>query len=185
MPRTGPLWMRFMRCCEHRQQSQLSIVAKLRACTAARPAGPVERRLRGEGGGAKRAAACPHRGEASDLVPEALRLDDRHLLAHALVGVEIQRQPVVILLDDDPAGLLYRLRANAPLHAWELKGLSDVPSSATLASLLLASLHEQMCRRVRRRCQAHHAGWGRRTLRSAGRRRGCFPAHARDGRPRA
>lgn len=44
-----------------------------------------------------------HRGEASNLVAQALGLDDRHLLADALVGVEVQSQPLVVLLNDDPA----------------------------------------------------------------------------------
>lgn len=45
-----------------------------------------------------------HSGEAGNLVAQALGLDDRHLLADALVGVEVQRQALVVLLDDDPAG---------------------------------------------------------------------------------
>ena len=47
-------------------------------------------------------AAKTHSGEAGNLVAQALGLDDGHLLADALVGVKVQCQALVVLLDDDP-----------------------------------------------------------------------------------
>jgi hypothetical protein len=54
--------------------------------------------------------------EAGHLVAEALRRQDRHLLQHLLVRVEVQGHPRVVLLDHLPRRLLHRLRAHAP-HA--------------------------------------------------------------------
>jgi hypothetical protein len=53
------------------------------------------------------------RGEPGDLVPQTLRLNDGNLLRNALVGVKVERKTVVILLDDDPGGLLDGLGTNA------------------------------------------------------------------------
>lgn len=41
-----------------------------------------------------------------DLVAQRLAGDDGDLLAHPLVGVEVTAQAGVVLLDDDPGGLL-------------------------------------------------------------------------------
>ena len=57
-----------------------------------------------------------YRGEACNLVAEALALNDSNLLAHALVGGEVHRQPAIILLDDDPGGLLDGLGAHTTLQ---------------------------------------------------------------------
>lgn len=51
-----------------------------------------------------------------DLVAELLAGDDGDLLAHALVGVEVVAQPGVVLLDDDPSGLLHRLGPDSTLQ---------------------------------------------------------------------
>ncbi len=58
--------------------------AKLRAITAAAAAAPAA-----------------HRGEAGNLVAQALGLNDGDLLAHALVGVEVRGQATIVLLNDD------------------------------------------------------------------------------------
>jgi len=50
-----------------------------------------------------------------NLVAQGLGGDDGHLLADALVGVEVQRQASVVLLDDDLSGLLHRLGSYATL----------------------------------------------------------------------
>lgn len=51
-----------------------------------------------------------------NLVAQGLGRDDGHLLADALVGVEVHGQSSVVLLDDDLGGLLDSLRTNATLH---------------------------------------------------------------------
>jgi len=51
--------------------------------------------------------------KAGDLVPQALRGDQRHLRADPLVGVEVERQTRVVLLDNHARGLLHGLRADA------------------------------------------------------------------------
>jgi hypothetical protein len=69
----------------------------------------------------------PYRGEAGDLVAQALRGDDGHLLSHALVGGEVQCQTRVVLLDDLARGLLHRLGTNATLKTAATPGfLSSV-----------------------------------------------------------
>jgi hypothetical protein len=54
-----------------------------------------------------------YRGEACDFVSQSLGLDDGHFLGDPLVGVKIQSETVVVLLDDDPRGLLHSLGADA------------------------------------------------------------------------
>jgi len=54
--------------------------------------------------------------EPGDLVPHLLGGDDGHLASHALVGVEVQSQLRVVLLDDDTRGLLYGLSTDT---LWE------------------------------------------------------------------
>lgn len=51
-----------------------------------------------------------------DLVAELLAGDDGDLLTHALVGVEVVAQAGVVLLDDDPSGLLHRLGPDSTLQ---------------------------------------------------------------------
>jgi|TARA_B100001741_G_C16197385_1_gene434268 hypothetical protein len=46
-----------------------------------------------------------HRGETGDLVAKALGGDDGDILGDALVGVEVERQARVVLLDDDAGRL--------------------------------------------------------------------------------
>jgi len=59
--------------------------------------------------------AKTYRHKAGNLVPQALGWDDSNLIADALVGLEVERQPRVVLLDDYPGALLHRLRADATL----------------------------------------------------------------------
>ena len=51
--------------------------------------------------------------EAGDLVPQRFAGDESDLLDDPLVGVEIEVQSGVVLLDDDPSGLLHGLGTNA------------------------------------------------------------------------
>ncbi len=55
-------------------------------------------------------------GSPGDLVAQLLAGDDGDLLAHALVRVEVAAQPGVVLLNDDPGGLLHRLGPDAALR---------------------------------------------------------------------
>lgn len=104
MPRTGPRWMRFMRCCGAGGEAHGSVHGACGAspmwaaggwcavcCAAGLPCCSF---------------ASAHGGEASNLVAQALGLDDGDFRAHALVRVKVQGQAVVVLLDDDlqPAG---------------------------------------------------------------------------------
>lgn len=50
-----------------------------------------------------------------DFVTQRLGGDDGHLLADTLVGVEVQAQSSVVLLDDDLGGLLDGLCPNTTL----------------------------------------------------------------------
>lgn len=50
-----------------------------------------------------------------DFVAERLAGDDGDLLAQPLVGVEVIAQTGVVLLNDDPGGLLYRLGPDSTL----------------------------------------------------------------------
>ena len=52
----------------------------------------------------------------SDLVAQFLAGDDGDLLAHPLVGVEIQSQPGIVFLDDDPSGLFHGLCPDTRLY---------------------------------------------------------------------
>lgn len=54
-----------------------------------------------------------------NLVAQGLGRNDGHLLADALVGVEVHGQSSVVLLDDNLGGLLDSLRTNATLHKKE------------------------------------------------------------------
>lgn len=60
----------------------------------------------------------------SNLVAQRLAGDDGDLLAHPFVGVEVTAQAGVILLDDDPGGLLHclgpdsSLRRNQAISMW-------------------------------------------------------------------
>ena len=58
-------------------------------------------------------------GVAGNLVAEALGGDDGHLAANLLVGLEVQRQARVILLDEDAGCSLHGFRADAALHGGE------------------------------------------------------------------
>jgi hypothetical protein len=51
--------------------------------------------------------------EPRDLVAHALGGDDGHLAGHTLVGVEVQRQTRVVLLDDNASALLNSLGTNS------------------------------------------------------------------------
>ena len=51
--------------------------------------------------------------EASNLVPRGLVRDESHFFDDPLVDVEVQGQLGVVLLDDDPGGLLDSLGADA------------------------------------------------------------------------
>jgi hypothetical protein len=62
-------------------------------------------------------APAAHRDVTSNLVAQPLGGDDGHLLAHALVGLEVDRQAHVVLLYDDAGGPLGRLGADASLRA--------------------------------------------------------------------
>lgn len=48
----------------------------------------------------------------SDLVPHTLGWDDSHLVANALVCVEVHSKPRVVLFDDGPGRLLHGLRTD-------------------------------------------------------------------------
>lgn len=66
--------------------------------------------------GATLDAAHKVRGEAGNLVAEALRGHDGNLIDHLLVGVEVHRiEARVVLLDEDARGALGRLSADATL----------------------------------------------------------------------
>lgn len=56
-----------------------------------------------------------HRGEAGNLVPQTLRLDDGDLLHHTLVGVEVLGQATVVLFDDNTGSLLHGLSSDTSL----------------------------------------------------------------------
>lgn len=82
-------------------------------------------------------------GEARDLVAKPLGLDDCHLLADALVGVEIKGQAVVVLLDDDTRSLLDCLGADATLQKDNMSCLKrgwDIMKRAVEAKARLMSL---------------------------------------------
>ena len=56
-------------------------------------------------------------GEARNLVAEALRGHNGHLVDHLLVGVEVHRVKArVVLLDEDTSSALGSLRADATLQ---------------------------------------------------------------------
>lgn len=110
MPRTGPRWMRFIKCCveRDRQERESVSVSKWLALMQAdtthtraqlhNPATPASLRPPRPPQAPQPAA---HRGEAGNLVAQALGLDDGDLLAHTVVGGEVLGQAVVVLLDDD------------------------------------------------------------------------------------
>ena len=50
-----------------------------------------------------------------NLVAELLAWDDGHILAHSLVGVKVQAETSVVLLDERLRGLLNGLGSNASL----------------------------------------------------------------------
>ena len=50
-----------------------------------------------------------------DLVAQLLAGDDGYLLTYPLVDVEVTAQPGVVLLNDDPGGLFYRLGPDSSL----------------------------------------------------------------------
>jgi hypothetical protein len=52
----------------------------------------------------------------SNLVPQRFARDNGNLFTDPLVGVEVQRQSSVVLLDDQLGGLLDGFRTNATLH---------------------------------------------------------------------
>jgi len=51
--------------------------------------------------------------KSGDLIPQWLGGDKGHFFDDPLVGVEVQRQLGVVLLDDDPGGLLDGLGSNS------------------------------------------------------------------------
>ena len=51
--------------------------------------------------------------ESGNLIPQRLGGDESHFLDDALVGVEVQGELRVVLLNDDPGGLLDGLGADA------------------------------------------------------------------------
>lgn len=51
-----------------------------------------------------------------DLISQSFAWNDGYLLTYSLVGVEVVREPRVILLNNDPRSLLHRLRAYATLR---------------------------------------------------------------------
>ena len=53
----------------------------------------------------KPSGECTHSGETGDLVAKALGWDDGDILGDALVGVEVEGQARVVLLDDDAGRL--------------------------------------------------------------------------------
>ncbi len=57
----------------------------------------------------------PHQvsDESGNLVPQRLGGDESHFLDDTLVGVEVQGELGVVLLNDDPGGLLNGLGADA------------------------------------------------------------------------
>lgn len=57
-----------------------------------------------------------YRGEACDLVAQPLGLDDSNLLAYSLVGVEVECEAAVVLLNDDTRSLLHGLCAHTTLR---------------------------------------------------------------------
>lgn len=67
--------------------------------------------------------------KACDLVTHTLRRNDRDLIAHTLVRVEVQGQTRVVLLDDGSRRLLHCLRADT-LHKGNDQG-SKHPSRQT------------------------------------------------------
>ena len=58
-------------------------------------------------------------GVPGDLVSKPLRLDDGHVVAQTLVGVEVQGHSVVVLLYDGAACALNSLRPNTTLRREE------------------------------------------------------------------
>ena len=58
-----------------------------------------------------------------NLVAERLGGDECHFLDDPLVGVEVEGQLGVVLLDDDPSSLLHGLRSDAAhLYLWKTYG---------------------------------------------------------------
>lgn len=51
----------------------------------------------------------------SNLVAQRFAGDDGDVFTHSLVGVEVAAQAGVVLLDDDPGGLLHRLGPDSSL----------------------------------------------------------------------
>ena len=49
--------------------------------------------------------------ESGDLVPQTFARDDSDLFSDTLVGVEVECQPGVVFLDDQPAGSFHGLRS--------------------------------------------------------------------------
>lgn len=62
------------------------------------------------------AAGFAYSCETSNLISQPFGLDDCNLLCNSLVGVKVKREPVVVLLDDRPRGLLDGLCTNATLQ---------------------------------------------------------------------
>lgn len=58
---------------------------------------------------------CLKKDSPSYLVAQLLAGDDSDLFTHPLVGVEVISQPGVVLLNDDPGGLFYRLGPDSSL----------------------------------------------------------------------
>lgn len=58
---------------------------------------------------------CLKKDSPSYLVAQLLAGDDGYLLTHPLVDVEVTAQPGVVLLNDDPGGLFYRLGPDSSL----------------------------------------------------------------------
>jgi hypothetical protein len=62
-----------------------------------------------------------HRREASYLVSQSLGLDDSNLIAEPLVGIKVQSELLIILLNENPGGPLDSFRAHTTLHAVAVK----------------------------------------------------------------
>ena len=71
-------------------------------------------------------------GETSDLVAETLGGDDGNLGSNLLVGLEVQSQTRVVLLDEDLGGSLDSLGTNATLF---FVGEKNIQKSVQLIGL--------------------------------------------------
>lgn len=90
------------------------------------------------------AASSAYGCKSSNLISEPLGLDDCNLLCNSLVGVKVKCEPVVVLLNDGPRGLLDGLCTNATLQQPGCSPVTD-PSPVSRVWQVLKRRHTWYC----------------------------------------